>query len=681
MANEQSELKRQEDTEQASKSAAARSQPAEIGKSFLRFIPGFGRLSVGSQLQIVGGALVLLILVTVIAAYVDKVAVGHDETYVSETGKLLMLSQRMAKNAQLTVSGNTDAFDDLNDSWESFDSILTLLENGDANLPATTGDTRVVLEAMRGRTGDIKTAVTNIQAARAVLEGLAASFDTINGNSADLRKALSQLASGAQHDSAITLSMLLERIADDVMTFKSTGDSGGNSDTVASVKKDTADAESLLKAIAASGPLGAKINSQSKEYLVVAHSVIDNEKAFQDALEGAALMVQNSDMLMDFSHTLVSAYLAAKHPAVTVMMVSGVLVLLLLILVVKIYLDDTRHRAQLAEYNSRIIQESILRLKNELNALAEGDLTVKATVAEDVTGPIAEAVNFTVDELRTLVVGITTASDQVTKAAGKASDISTGLLAAAEKQSQEISGAGDAVQLITQSIQEVDGSAAQSANVAKRTLEVTASGATSVKNSIEGMNSIREQIQETSKRIKRLGESSQEIGEIVDLISDITEQTNVLALNAAIQAASAGDAGRGFSVVAEEVQRLAERSAEATKQIGALVKTIQSDTQDAVAAMEKSTEGVVSGAKLSDLAGQSLQEIESVSQELARLINSISVSTQVQTDMANEVATSMKEILNITQKTTADTKLTNASVSELSNLAAELKGSVSDFKV
>ncbi len=677
MENEQSALNEQENTENVSDAADAGSQPAEIGKSFLRFIPFFGGLSVGKQLQIVGAALVVSIAVTVIAAYVDKVSAGHDETYVSETGKLLMLSQRLAKNAQLTVSGDTQAFDDLNDSWESFDSILTLLENGDANLPATTGDTRVVLEAMRGRTEDIKKAVSDLQTARPGLEGLATSFETINGDTADLRKSLHQMEAGAQHDRAMRLSNLLERVARDVVTFTSTGDAGGKAETVASIKADAAGIEALLK----EGPLAGNMKTQVQQYLDVAHSVIDKEKIFQDALEGAALLVDNSDMLMDFSHTLVAAYLAATHITIKVMMVSGTLVVLLLLLVVKIYLDDTRHRAQLAEYNSRIIQESIMRLKAELNSLAEGDLTIRATVADNMTGAIADAVNLTIDELRTLVMGITSASDQVTSAANTASGISAGLLEAAEKQSKEISGAGESVQLITQSIQEVDGSAAQSAKVAKRTLEVTELGSSSVKNSIAGMNSIREQIQETSKRIKRLGESSQEIGEIVDLISDITEQTNVLALNAAIQAASAGDAGRGFSVVAEEVQRLAERSAEATKQIGALVKTIQSDTQDAVAAMEKSTEGVVNGARLSDIAGQSLTEIESVSKELAALISSISVSTQVQSDMASEVATSMKAILNITQQTTDDTKLTNAAVAELADLATELKGSVSDFKV
>jgi twitching motility protein PilJ len=227
----------------------------------------------------------------------------------------------------------------------------------------------------------------------------------------------------------------------------------------------------------------------------------------------------------------------------------------------------------------------------------------------------------------------------------------------------------------------VSSSALESARVANASLEAAQKGAAAVSNSISGMNEIRTQIQETSKRIKRLGESSQEIGEIVELISDITEQTNVLALNAAIQAASAGEAGRGFSVVAEEVQRLAERSGEATKQIAAIVKTIQTDTHDAVAAMEHSTQGVVEGAKLSDAAGQALNEISSVSQDLARLIQAISADTQTQADIATKVADSMQDILRITGQTTTSTQQTAVSIGELTELAVELKGSVSGFKV
>ncbi len=357
------------------------------------------------------------------------------------------------------------------------------------------------------------------------------------------------------------------------------------------------------------------------------------------------------------------------------------MVLLLLLLLSKIYLDESKRREREAGQTNRNNQQAILRLMNELSDLADGDLTIRATVSEDITGAIADSVNYTTDELRKLVSRVTAASQQVARATGEAGTVTKELLGATQKQAAEIRDAGGAVELMTKSIQEVDSSAAQSSEVARRTLEVTEQGARAVQNSVSGMDGIREQIQDTSKRIKRLGESSQEIGEIVDLISDITEQTNVLALNAAIQAASAGEAGRGFAVVAEEVQRLAERSGEATKQIGMLVKTIQSDTQDAVAAMEKSTQGVVDGAKLSDAAGQALREIENSTRNLADLVNSISVSTQVQTDMAREVAKIMSDILKITEQTSQSTQRTNASVTQLESLANELNSSVSGFKL
>ena len=276
-------------------------------------------------------------------------------------------------------------------------------------------------------------------------------------------------------------------------------------------------------------------------------------------------------------------------------------------------------------------QEAVLQLLDEMGDLADGDLTVKAQVRDSITGAIADSINYTIDSLRDLVTEINRATEQVTSATSVAQGTSAQLLTAAETQSEQIMQTTDAVTDMTRPILQLSSNAAQASEVAQRSLEAANQGSQAVQNTISGMNEIRTQIQETSKRIKRLGESSQEISEIVELISDITEQTNILALNAAIQAASAGEAGRGFTVVAEEVQRLAERSSEATKQISAIVKTIQTDTHGAVMAMEKSTEGVVEGARVADAAGQALSEIETVTNNLARLIQSISIATNAQT--------------------------------------------------
>ncbi|MGB8339771.1 MAG: methyl-accepting chemotaxis protein [Burkholderiales bacterium] len=338
-------------------------------------------------------------------------------------------------------------------------------------------------------------------------------------------------------------------------------------------------------------------------------------------------------------------------------------------------------QSKIIEIENKKNQAAILQLLNEMGSLADGDLTVRAQVTEDITGAIADSMNYTVDELRVLVQGVNGASHRVSERTHLAQQVSERLLDATDRQSREIEETTAQVLRVTQSINQVSVNAAESAKVAQRSLEASEKGAGAVQNSIKGMAEIREHIQDTSKRIKRLGESSQEIGEIVELISGITEQTNVLALNAAIQAASAGEAGRGFSVVAEEVQRLAERSAEATRQIGAIVKTIQADTHDAVVAMEKSTQGVVEGARLSDAAGQALNEINQVSKQLAGLIQSISKATQDQATATNTVAKNMREILTITKQTTEGTREAADSVLDLAELAGELKGSVSGFKL
>ena len=341
----------------------------------------------------------------------------------------------------------------------------------------------------------------------------------------------------------------------------------------------------------------------------------------------------------------------------------------------------TEDAIKLLETDGQNNQLAVLDLLDEMGDLSEGDLTVRAQVKENITGAIADSINYTIDSLRDVVTEINRASEQVNTATGAAQSTSAALLEAAEMQSQQITETTEAVSGMTTSILQVSSNANQAAQVAQRSLQAATQGSQAVQNTIAGMNGIREQIQETSKRIKRLGESSQEIGEIVELISDITEQTNILALNAAIQAASAGEAGRGFTVVAEEVQRLAERSSEATKQISAIVKTIQTDTNSAVAAMEKSTEGVVEGARLSDAAGQALTEIETVTNNLARLIQSISTATEAQNITASQVAKNMEQIQEITSLTTQGTKQTAESVGQLTALAGELRQSVAGFKL
>nr|WP_199044619.1 methyl-accepting chemotaxis protein [Dyella sp. ASV24] len=352
----------------------------------------------------------------------------------------------------------------------------------------------------------------------------------------------------------------------------------------------------------------------------------------------------------------------------------------LAVLIVQLIADQRRRFQESTELNQRN-QEAIMRLLDEMGSLAEGDLTVKTTVTEDITGAIADSVNYAIDELRTLVTTINETSEQVSSSAQETQTTARHLAESAQNQAQRISTATTAINQIASLMDTVSKDSAESADVAERSVQIASRGAEVVRETISGMDSIRDQIQETSKRIKRLGESSQEIGSIVELINDIAEQTNILALNAAIQAASAGEAGRGFAVVADEVQRLAERSASATKRIETLVQTIQSDTNEAVNSMEQTTAEVVAGARLAEDAGSALGDIERVSHDLSALIQNISTQARQQSTAATDISVSMNAIQEITSQTSQGASQTADSIGYLAQLASDLRRSVAHFKL
>jgi twitching motility protein PilJ len=358
----------------------------------------------------------------------------------------------------------------------------------------------------------------------------------------------------------------------------------------------------------------------------------------------------------------------------------ALLVLAVLVILGRTHRENKLRRQEAEQQNSKN-QASILQLMDELGNISQGDLKARASVTEEITGAIADSINLTVSELHKVVQAIHSASDKVNVTTKQAQSVSSRLNAATQIQSKKIQDASEQIEVLNLSANEVSANSAETSTAARQALSAAEKGASAVGDTVKGMNEIREQIQDTSKRIKRLGESSQEIGEIVNMISELTQQTNVLALNAAIQAAAAGEAGRGFTVVAEEVQRLAERSAVATKRIGGIVKTIQTDTQDTVAAMERCTHGVVQGNALSEAAGRALNEIRSVSKALAERIDGISTATEVQKDVTRQVQNIMKAILTITQQTTEGTKLTANSIVQLSQLTSGLRTSVASFKV
>jgi twitching motility protein PilJ len=326
-------------------------------------------------------------------------------------------------------------------------------------------------------------------------------------------------------------------------------------------------------------------------------------------------------------------------------------------------------------------QQAILRLLDELSSLADGDLTVQATVTEDITGAIADSINYAVDALRGLVTTINQSAIQLDSATRQTQALSGHLAKASGAQSKQIASATESAGGMAASAEEVSGNAERAADVARHSVEVAHKGGDAVRRTIDGMNTIRETIQETSKRIKRLGESSQEIGNIVELINDIAEQTNILALNASIQASMAGEAGRGFAVVADEVQRLAERAANATKQIEVLVRTIQTDTNEAVVSMERSTTDVVGGALLAENAGAALEEIEQVSNQIASLVQNISGSSRQQTGAAQNIARNMQVLKEISAQTAESTNATSAAIAKLAELSAGLRKAAAGFRL
>ncbi|HZX32034.1 MAG TPA: methyl-accepting chemotaxis protein [Rhodocyclaceae bacterium] len=679
-------------------------------------LPGFlAGKPVIEQMKIMGGIFVALLLAIAILVYHDNRESTYGTAYIAASGEMRMLSQRLAKASSLAIQGNPTAFVQLKESRDNFSQILDRLTNGGEvagiEVPASPSNVTAQLDELTKQWANTEKDASTVLVQEKNLITLGKDVATIDAKNSVLLDLSEQIAalklqtgsSSREIAAANQLVMLTQRIAKNAAAML-VGDVI-NPEVAFLLGKDTnAFRDNLTGLIKGSESLRlsgsndadtkeklAELETTFKDYQNAIGNILGNMQPLVLSKQSGSRIFRESEDLLKATDNLAAAYqeyLSERGLYVIILVVLTVLAVASLALLAKIYLDDTTRRAdeserqrQESETVNRENQDAILRLMNELGDLADGDLTVTATVSENITGAIADSINYTIEELRVLVGRINDAANRVTAATEIARQTSNELLSAAEKQSQEIQSAGESALAMAQSMNDVSDSANNSAQVARQSLAAAEKGTEAVQDSIKGMNEIREHIQETSKRIKRLGESSQEIGEIVELISDITEQTNVLALNAAIQAASAGEAGRGFTVVAEEVQRLAERSAEATKQIAAIVKTIQTDTQDAVSAMEQSTQGVVEGARRSDAAGQALAEIGQVSRDLAGLIEQISSATHEQSESATRVAQMMQDILRVTEQTTAGTQRTAEAVDELTGLAQELKGSVAGFKV
>ncbi|MCS6995517.1 MAG: methyl-accepting chemotaxis protein [Casimicrobiaceae bacterium] len=681
-----------------------RMRAAVAGAAPVRKLPLIGHLPTARQYQILGVALATFFVLMLVSFGLYVLEARRSNAQISASIELQTLSQGLVLGAAQAESGVQSAFPLLRTSRDSFSGILrALLQGGDyAGVKLVEPQNQAVrdaVEKVNQRWSAVETKVNEVLSAEDVFRTLAQAVARVNEGNQTLLELSEQLATqiGGGREGALagTLVMLTQRIAKNANALLG---SEVSSDVAFLLGKDTATFRDIINGLL-QGSDALRIapvrDSAARQTLTeLAAKFEDSEPALVRVLramprllagkQAARAVIQDGEPLLAATRELTSIYQGegdASYIPIVLAVLFGLLTLLTAVLIGLLFVGEARERALESERENQRNQEAILRLLNEMGTLADGDLTVRASVTEDVTGAIADSINFTVEELRKLVLGINATTANVASATQSAQALSQRLYQASQRQSEEIQRASARVLQMAQSISEVSNAATQGAAVAQQSLAAAQRGVAAVQNQIAGMNEIRAQIQESAKRIKRLGESSQEIGEIVELISDITEQTNVLALNAAIQAASAGEAGRGFTVVAEEVQRLAERSAQATRQIEALVRTIQTDTQDAVSAMERTTQGVVEGTRLSDAAGQALEEIARVSQELAEIVHNISNQAQSQAASVTEVTRGMQDILAVTEETARGTQQSNKAIEELARLAQSLRMSVAGFKV
>ena len=665
----------------------------------------------------------LLSLAVAVLGLVTFMALNHADRVaqqVAATGQSLMQSQRLAKSVSQALVGSAQAFPDVRESADVLAKTVRGLKSGDdsLHLSPVNDDLQDEVEKVNPLMERAEKNANIVMGQQAILTQVGNALRTINRQSSDLLEIaetvsslkLQQNAAPAEISASGQLVMLTQRIgksANEFLTME-----GVSPEAVFLLGKDLNSFKEIAQGLLSGSSelrLSAARDAQTRERLesllalyektrVQAGAILGNLQGLVSAREAQASIIADSEPLRRGLEDLqgqISSHSGVGLGSLATLIAAALVALLCAAALARLQLKDSQQRQAVAEDQRQDAksqeqdakrvndanQAAILRLMNELQMVAEGDLTQQATVTEDITGAIADSVNYTVEELRLLVGNVQSTATRVAQTTAQVENTSTELLASSTEQLREIRETGQSVLDMASRINDVSAQAQASSLVARQSLTAAESGLQAVQNAIGGMNSIRDQIQETSKRIKRLGESSQEIGEITELISDITEQTNVLALNAAIQAASAGEAGRGFSVVAEEVQRLAERSADATRQISALVKAIQTDTQDAVAAMERSTQGVVEGAKLSDSAGTALTEIDRVSRRLADLIEEISDSASKEAASANVVADNIQHIFVVTEQTGEGTRSTALQVRDLSRMAEELRKSVSRFKI
>jgi len=669
--------------------------------------------SAGSSRYLIYG--VLLLAAVVLMAATLFVVARHASGIAADIGLVSeqrLLARGFTALALEAVQGHEDSYRRLAVARDRFDQSLAALQQGGDEAPAVPAEAGGSLSALaqrwqtlRGPIGNVLQTQTAIMAVRQQQAGLDELMPQLQKFADDLANAavdggvaprlmqmstrLTALLPRIQYGLAVLMrgeagsALAADHLSRDLAQFTRTVRSLQAADMRAGMSP------AMLSALGELAGLSSKLEVTVGGVLAQAPDLFQAQDAAQTVLGRSAELANAANELLAVLQGLEGNARVAGVPLnYPVAAVFGSLAFVLLVVILRKQtveghdrLLDAEARKLLTEEQNRRNQEAILRLLDEMGDLAEGDLTVQASVTEDITGAIADSINYAIEALRDLVATINDTSARVAAASEETRAIADRLATASQEQAAQVESAGSTIAQMARSLDDVSGKTAASAEVAQQSAQRAREGGERVRRTIQGMDAIREHIQETAKRIKRLGESSQEIGDIIELINDIADQTNILALNAAIQASAAGEAGRGFAVVADEVQRLAERSGHATKRIESLVKTIQADTNEAVISMEKSTTEVVNGAGLAETAGESLTEIESVSARLAELIDDISHATAEVSTMATRVAGMMGSINAITAETAEGSSDTARAIGDLSSLARDLRQSVAGFRL
>ena len=653
------------------------------------------------------GVLIISLIFVAVTFFMLANNAQHEQDWISRATDVQVTSQQLAKSAGEAASGNLDAFLELKNSRVIIATAMEELRSGTVSgdqPPAPESATKRMLQLNQSWNSMSANAVSILNREKLILELATArnvvqdNIPGIQKNTDDSIRALTQ--SGAATNQVVFASRQLV-LADRILRRVSEVLQGGNNavNAAENLARDQQLFEQVLsallsgnselrmtkvrnanalKALGSVKTLFGKIKPQIKIILDSSTDLFEVRGAADEIFLGSRDVFNQASVLKKAIAELPQTRL---WPSLTTAVIALVLMVTMVWILVYSFLSAERRRTQREAESNRQNQNAIMKLLDEMSSLADGDLTVQASVTEDITGAIADSVNFAIEQLRELVKGIKFTAQEVAGSAMATRSSTSELAKAATEQAEKVGEATKTVQKMTESFDIMARRSSESSEVARKSVDIANTGGKKVRETIEGMDIIREQIQGTSKRVKRLGESSQEIGDIVELINGFAEQTNVLALNAAIQAASAGGAGKGFAVVADEVQQLAESATNSTRRIESLVQTIQTDTYEAVVSMESTISEVVSGARLAEDAGTSLEKIEQVSKDLSELIASISGEAHQQSTNATDISELMKSVQELSIQASEGSTLAANSVEELAKLVMQLSNSVTDFKL